>query len=306
MSLVRNLMNKAYDKSPQLWFLAGTVLVIGAVVDSNKRRLKYEELKAEFKNDIREQVEMQEEFDEKKDENGLVNGKTYTLTERRSDRMRLAVGFGLKTIVTYLPTALMTAGGIACYAKSFGILQGRYVAAASVIAGLTKKTKFLEDQLDKAKSALKAADIGEEIDYDETKKAGEEITKHDNIETEPRLCDIDPYARIFDSCNPNFEDNAEKNRWFLYGKQCWAERELKRKGRLFLNEVYEMLGYEQTKAGQIMGWIYDETKQFNISFGLGLNTEASRRFINGYEEAVLLIFNVEPEPIVDRAFLATV
>ena len=63
-----------------------------------------------------------------------------------------------------------------------------------------------------------------------------------------------------------------------------------------------MLGYEQTKAGQIMGWIYDPSKEFNISFGLGLDNWATRRFVNGYENAVLLQFNIEPEPIVDRAF----
>lgn len=312
MGFLNKLMIKASDNSPRLWFIAGSICVIGAVVKSGKSRLKYEELKAEFKENIAEQVAFQEDFDAKKDENGLVNGKTYTVAERRNDRMKLAVTFGTKAVLGYLPTALLTIAGIACYAKAFGILHGRFLAASSVIAGLSQRTKFLESQLAKAQSALKASELGETIDYDETKKAGEEIAKHDNVETEPELCDIDPYARIFDECNPNFEDNAEKNRFWLYGKQCFAEMELKRKGRLFLNEVYELLEFEGSQAGQIMGWIYDPEKERlgipQISFGLGtqLDSPAMRRFINGYENAVLLQFNVDPKPIIDRVYQAKV
>lgn len=311
MGFWNKLMIKASDNSPRLWFIAGSICVIGAVVKSGKSRLKYEELKAEFKENIAEQVAFQEDFDAKKDENGLVNGKTYTIAERRNDRMRLAVMFGAKAVLGYLPTALLTIGGIACYAKSFGILHGRFLAASSVIAGLSQRTKFLEGELAKAQGMLKASEIGETINYDKQEVVDPEKNP-EYYDRDSALRDIDPYARIFDECNINFEDNAEKNRFFLFGKQCFAESELKRKGRLFLNEVYELLGFEGSQAGQIMGWIYDPEKERlgipQISFGLGmqLDSPAMRRFINGYENAVLLQFNVDPKPIVDRVFQARV
>lgn len=69
------------------------------------------------------------------------------------------------------------------------------------------------------------------------------------------------------------------------------------RGHLFLNEVYDMLDLPRTKAGQVVGWVYDKnnTKGDNyVSFGIyNLLRENSRAFVNGYERAIWIDPNVD-------------
>ena len=84
---------------------------------------------------------------------------------------------------------------------------------------------------------------------------------------------------------------------FLKQQQNYANEMLKSKGHLFLNEVYDMLGIPRTKAGQVVGWVYDEKNPIGdnfVDFGLyDINREAVRNFVNGYERTILLDFNVD-------------
>lgn len=58
-----------------------------------------------------------------------------------------------------------------------------------------------------------------------------------------------------------------------------------------------MLGIQHTKAGQIVGWIYDKENPVGdnyVDFGIyDTNKEANRNFVNGYERTILLDFNVD-------------
>ena len=72
---------------------------------------------------------------------------------------------------------------------------------------------------------------------------------------------------------------------------------LKAQGYLFLNDVYKLIGVPATRAGQIVGWVYDEKNpvgdnyvDFNI---MDINSERARAFVNGYERSILLDFNVD-------------
>ena len=64
-----------------------------------------------------------------------------------------------------------------------------------------------------------------------------------------------------------------------------------------MNDVYDMLGFPKTKAGQIVGWVYDEndnTRDNFVDFGFtNINKEKCRDFVNGYERNVILDFNVD-------------
>ena len=58
-----------------------------------------------------------------------------------------------------------------------------------------------------------------------------------------------------------------------------------------------MLGIPVTKAGQVVGWIYDEKNPVGdnyVDFGIfNIHREPSRDFVNGREPSVLLDFNVD-------------
>ena len=89
---------------------------------------------------------------------------------------------------------------------------------------------------------------------------------------------------------------------YLRHQQNYANELLRSRGYVFLNDVYDMLGIRRTKAGQIVGWVYDE-KNPNIDnyidFGIyNVHYEGARDFVNGFECSILLDFNVDG-PIID-------
>lgn len=68
---------------------------------------------------------------------------------------------------------------------------------------------------------------------------------------------LSPYARIYDSENFGWSNDREYNLHFIKSQEQYANAKLKLQGYLFLNDVYEMLGFSKTKYGQVIGWIYD-------------------------------------------------
>jgi hypothetical protein len=83
---------------------------------------------------------------------------------------------------------------------------------------------------------------------------------------------------------------------FIKAQERYANDLLKAKKRVFLNEVYEMLGLPRTKAGQIVGWVYnpENSKGDNyIDFGLYSDNLSYSDYVNGFDQAILLDFNVD-------------
>lgn len=66
------------------------------------------------------------------------------------------------------------------------------------------------------------------------------------------------YARTFDENNVNWSKDQKANLMFLKCQQTYATDLLKKKGTVFLNEVYEMLGLPRSQEGCVVGWHYNE------------------------------------------------
>lgn len=107
--------------------------------------------------------------------------------------------------------------------------------------------------------------------------------------------DISPYARWFDEkCDAYVSRDPESNRYFLMMQQNYANEKLRNRGYLFLNEVYDMIGIPRTKAGQVVGWLYNERNPVGDNFvDFGIYEDRNAEFVNGYTDRVLLDFNVD-------------
>ena len=118
--------------------------------------------------------------------------------------------------------------------------------------------------------------------------------------------DVSGYARFFEKytmdedgnsvLNPHWESNNEYNLMFLKAQEKYANDLLRAKKRLFLNDVYDMLGLPPTKAGQVVGWVYDAEHPIGdnyVDFGLYADNLSYSDFANGFEPAILLDFNVD-------------
>lgn len=102
------------------------------------------------------------------------------------------------------------------------------------------------------------------------------------------------YARFFDETCKGYEKDTQYNLLMLRGQQQYANDLLHARGYVFLNDVYDMLGIDRTKEGQIVGWVYNKNNEVGdnfVDFGI---LETNREIEDGsYEPAILLDFNVD-------------
>lgn len=106
-----------------------------------------------------------------------------------------------------------------------------------------------------------------------------------------QLVSTDDISRVFDESNINFERTNEFNRVFLQAHQNYFNQRLQARGHVFLNEVYDALGFERTRPGAIQGWMYEGEGMGYIDFGL--SSEENKPFIDDVRAEALLTFNVD-------------
>lgn len=130
--------------------------------------------------------------------------------------------------------------------------------------------------------------------YETAKKIMSVLDEEKKME-KPDVYDISPYARWYDrECDGYRTNDRETNLFFLRMQQNYANEKLRNRGYLFLNEVYDMIGIPRTKAGQVVGWVYDERNPVGDNFvDFGIYEDRNAAFINGYADRVLLDFNVD-------------
>lgn len=102
------------------------------------------------------------------------------------------------------------------------------------------------------------------------------------------------YARFFDESSPYWSEDPEYNLMFLKQQEAYANEIMKHHGYVFLNKIYEMLGLPLSKAGQIVGWVYDKENPIGDNrIDFGIYDENNAPFINGFKRSILLDFNVD-------------
>ena len=138
------------------------------------------------------------------------------------------------------------------------------------------------------------------VDGKEIANTKKTIGTEEKAEYQPSM-----YARFFDESSPSWVNDAEYNLMFLRQQELYANDLLKKRGHLFLNEVYDMLGISRTKAGAVVGWIYDENNTNGdncVDFGIfDPHNEHNRAFVNGNTKTVLVDPNVDGN-IVEKSF----
>ena len=299
--IMSNLSRKAHrvgfkmkKRSPEILIVAGVVGTITSAVMACRATLKVHEIVDESKETI--------EIIHEAAENGVTEaGLEYTEEDAKKDLTVSYIQTGAKLAKLYAPSVLLGAASIFAIVKSNDILRKRNVALAAAYAAVDKgfkeyRSRVVErfgKELDhELRYNVKAKEV-EEVVVDE--KGKEKIVKKTVNVVDPNV--YSDYARFFDVGNPNWDKDPEYNFMFLKHQMNHANELLKCRGHAFLNEVYDMIGIPRTKAGQIVGWIYDEKNPVGdnfIDFGIFDETkQKSIDFVNGYERTILLDFNVD-------------
>ena len=283
---------KTIKHSPEILAGVGVVGVIASTVMACKATTKLSDILEESKDQLDQikTVAVDPAYADKYSEDDAKKDTTITYVQT-----------GVKVAKLYAPSVILCAGSLGCLLASNNILKKRNAALSAAYMTVDKSFKEYRKRV--------ADRFGEEVEKEiRYNIKAEEITKVDedgNEVTETvKIMDgtDDPnsysdYARFFDESCAAWQNDAEYNLTFLKAQQQYANDLLKARGRLFLNEVYRMLGIDETKAGQVVGWVYNPdnpTGDNFVDFGIyNMQRERVRAFVNGYEPNILLDFNVD-------------
>lgn len=292
MKTYKKVELKAIKHSPEILAGVGVVGVVGSLVLACKATTKLSDVLEESKEQLDKikEVAADPAYEEK-----------YSQDDAKKDTTITYVQTAMKVTKLYAPSVILCASSLGCLLASNNILKKRNAALSAAYMTVDKSFKEYRKRV--------ADRFGEEVEQEiRYNIKAEEITKVDengNEVTETvKIMDgtDDPnsysdYARFFDESCAAWQNDAEYNLTFLKAQQQYANDLLKARGRLFLNEVYRMLGIDETKAGQVVGWVYNPdnpTGDNFVDFGIyNMQRERVRAFVNGYEPNILLDFNVD-------------
>lgn len=306
-----NTVTKAFHKahfkfkkhSPTILITAGVIGVCGGVVMACKATLKVDETLEEARKDI-------DRIHESAEHECTPAGVPYSQEDAKKDLTKVYAHAGMSLVKLYTPAFVVTTTALGCIVASNNILRKRYVATAAAYATVDKSFKEYRGRV--------VERFGEEVDrqlkYNIKAKEVEETVTDENGNTKTIVKtvnvidpqDVSEYARFFEQYtrdeqgnvieNPNWETSGEYRLMFLKQVERYMNDRLRATGRVFLNEVYDELGLPRSKAGQIVGWVYDPENPVGdnyIDFGLYKSGQNYSDFVYGKEEAILLDFNVD-------------
>lgn len=213
-------------------------------------------------------------------------------------RVGVYVGFGIETVKVYGASIAVGCVGAAAILYSHGIMRKR---EASLMAAY--------GVLERAYNAYRARIVesfGEDVDrdiyngkvmknqtYDEKSKK----IKYDAEKPQDARGSVpEEYRREFGPKNKNWnEARSEWNLVFLRGQEKFANHLLQSRGHVFLNDVFDGLGFDRTPAGAVTGWVKDGPDGY-IDFGLpeaGSPEEQDYFYFFDGVDGIVLEFNVD-------------
>lgn len=295
---------KTIKNSPEILMVTGVIGVIGAGVLACRSTLKLHDVltaKTKTVEQIHELVESDPE--------------EYSEEDSKKDLRIVYATTVLDIVKLYGPSVALGTASIICLISSHNIMKNRNVALAAAFATVTESfTNYRKEVVnrygERTDFEIRNGIRTEKVTVTEVDENGKKKTKKEDIDVVDGLSGCSEYAKFFDEGCNGWSNDPEMNMFFLKSQERFANDKLRAKGFLYLNEVYVALGIPETKAGQIVGWIYDTEKPNGdnyVSFGMfevnvaGYKDDVANDtigesrvdFVNGYRPSVLLDFNVD-------------
>ena len=273
----------ARKNSPHIFFGLGVVGTVASTVLACRATLKLDKELDEIKGNLEDLKELRESVDQKT----AVEGKVYTPEQYNNDAIYVYTKSAMTVATLYAPAAIVGIASIACLTGSHVQLTRRNSALMAAYAAVQTAYENYRNRV--------REQIGVERELDLYHGAKNEVLVNelgDKVEVKVvKPGDWSPYARFFDENSKEFQKHNEYNQMFLAAQEKMANRKLIFQGHLFLNEVYDMLGFERTKEGSVIGWLYNGEHDNYVTFGT--YSAHNEKFVNGLERVALLDFNVD-------------
>jgi hypothetical protein len=289
--------------SPEILVVAGVIGTVVSAVMACKATTKVSDILEKSKEDI-------DSIHDCASNEALT--EEYTPEDVKKDLAIVYVQTGFKLAKLYAPSVALGVLSLGSILASNNILRKRNVALAAAYAAVDKGFKeyrnrvverFGEEVDRELKYNIKAKKI-EKVVVDEDGKE-KKVKESINVVEKGSLSD---YSFFFEESNPYWEKDGDYNRMFLLAQQQYANDKLRVNGYLYLNDVLDTLGIPRTKAGQIVGWVYNSENPLGdnyVDFGIyetyRKDEETYRKDKamgekfgkEKYERVVILDFNVD-------------
>lgn len=282
----------AKKNSPTILLIGGITCVVAGTVSAIHATSKADEVLDNFHKDLEKIDEIVEKAE--------ANNKTdiYPVEQANKDRKIVYGHMVMSMAKIYLPTVLLETVGIGMICKSHSILSKRNAGLAVAYAGLSKAFNDYRQRVSDKYGAEEENRLyyGME-DHTITVK---EISENGVVtEKEEIVTSLDPVndslsAFIDELSGIWCKDSPSSTKNNILVQQRMLNENLRRRKFITLNEAYRALDLPETPDGMVLGWYYDPNVIDKIDFGLFTrNDMATRRFVNGYEDVVLVTFNVD-------------
>lgn len=299
--------------SPEILVVTGVVGTVVGTVMACKATMKLDDILSEAVENV-ERVKKAEigTFPKASDPSETVN---YTEDDRKKDLTIAYVQAGVKVAKLYTPAAVVMTASVASILTGHNLLRKRNLALAAAYATVDNSYRlYREGVIDKFGEAVdrdirhgvKPVEITDTVTDEKTGEPKEVKRTVDAVDVFEGISGghhLSEYAKLFEAGCKGWKKDMDYNELFLKAQQQYANDLLISRGHLFLNEVYDMLGFEATKAGQIVGWTYDPKKPSGdnfVDFGIREVCDThGLEFEENWEPAFLLDFNVDGN-ILDR------
>lgn len=287
------------DHAPEILIGTGIVAGAGTIVLACTATVKAEKVLDKHN------AEMKKIEEAKK----VAKPEDYTEKDIKTDRLIVWRDTAIGMAKLYWPAMLAGAAAVTCTLAGHKVMKARYGAATAALTltqGLFAKYRenVVNDAgVEKDQQYLYSSRIEKKVIEEEV--LDPETGKIKKVKRDAEYIDIDVdlqtgAIRVFGEYNPSGNRNYE---WDSNVDICLSALRMKQqywndifrdRGFIFLNEVAKDCGLDQTQAGQVLGWRYEEGKY--IDFGIGDYSDPQvRRFINGRSDCLVLHFNIDGE-----------
>ena len=288
------------QNAPYIGVVVGVIGMTGAAVWACKKTLELPEIIEETKKELQEVRETIPE-------------------EKKGERTKaLTVTYGHAALeVTKLYAGPLIIGGFAIGAITAGTvtLRNRNAALTATVGTLEAMySRYRKNVIERY-----GADVDTEMMYSikEETVVDEKTGKKRKVKLmDKEIADGEKsYARIWEKgATTYFTENCPDYDLIVIGQVLKRVNEILTDRRyVFLNEVYEMLGFPPSEAGRNVGWIYDPEHRVvpedyvgdnQILFNIDRKTNPTiDEYVHGFQPYMLLDFNVDGDISKDGLYL---
>ena len=262
------LLNK---RSPEIWLGAGIVAIVGGTIWACYASRKLDDILDDRDEKIEyldyQMKSAQDDIELAAEENIELEERDLVITEKEYKKQRAVATLQCagELAKAYIPAIILIGSGIGMIVNGHHILNKRNAALLSAYT-------TLDDYFTKYRTRVAerfGGDVENEIytgrTYETvTKTIVDDQGKKKKVREQVPIVttSVSPYARFYDANTTDEWTNSDSyNHTFLVCQQNAANELLRsrarpgKRGWVFLNEVYDMLGLDPDPTGAICGWL---------------------------------------------------